>query len=275
MTKTHLATDQIGTIAIIEIPPGTKSTAAKQIANEILASNKHIETVCAKQGAMHGVYRVWKLKHLAGKKTTKTTYRENNCTFELDAAKVYFSPRLAFERQRIAQEVKNGEKILVLFAGVAPFSIIIAKTLKAKHETAHIISNELNPAAVKYAVKNITANKVSEMVTSVKGDAAKILKKYPRWANRIVMPLPHSAIDFLPQVIDAAAPGCIVHFYGFGPHRSEKTKRKTNPFRELENKIKKECKKKKRKCKIVFKRIVRPYSPFSVQVVIDFKIDKT
>ncbi len=266
-----LAFDQIGSIAILE-PPRDEAIDEKEAAAEILANNKHIESVYVKTGGRQGEYRISKLKYLAGKKSTKTVYRESDCSFELDLAKVYFSPRLAFERTRIAEQVKANENILALFAGVGPFSIIIAKRLKTKKQTATIISNELNPTAVKYMERNIAANKVGETVFANKGDAKKLLKEKKKWADRIITPLPHTAYKFLPQIIDAAAPNGIVHLYGFGPHRSEKTKKEMNPFKELEKKIKATCKKKKRKCKIIFKRIVRPYSPFQVQVVIDFKV---
>ena len=272
MTMNRVSFDQIGSIAIVEIPKEQQRQATKQIAAQIIAANKHIVSVYAKGSAMAGKYRVRKLTFLAGKKTTLTTYKESNCTFQLDVAKVYFSPRLAFERTRIASQVKSSEKILALFAGVGPFPIVIAKKLKMEKKTAEIIANELNPAAVKYLKQNITLNKVEEFVTADKGDAAKLLIKKKRWANRIIMPLPHTAEEFLPQTIDATAKGGIVHFYGFGPHRDEKTKKTANPFKKLEEKIKTLCHKQKRKCKIIFKRVVRPYSPFTVQVVIDFKV---
>ncbi|MDP3741857.1 MAG: class I SAM-dependent methyltransferase family protein [Candidatus Micrarchaeota archaeon] len=267
----NLAFDQIGNVAILEVPEERKKEA-KQLAAKIMDTNKHITSVYAKGSAMAGKYRVRKLKFLAGEKSTLTTYKESGCVFELDVAKVYFSPRLAFERTRISNEVKNGEKILALFAGVGPFPIVIAKKLKTEKKTAEIVANELNPAAVKYLRQNIKLNKVEEFVTADKGDAAKLLVKKKKWASRVIMPLPHTAEQFLPQVIDATAKNGIVHFYGFGPHRNEKTKKAADPFKKLEAKIKALCKKKKRTCKIIFKRVVRPYSPFSVQVVIDFKV---
>ncbi len=264
------AFEQIGGIAIIEIP-GAYARKSKAIARAILEQNKHIETVVNKT-PFKGKYRVRRLKFLAGKKTTLASHRESDCVFEFDVAKVYFSPRLAYERDRIAQQAQNGEKIIALFAGVGPFPIIIAKKLKKEGKKADIIANELNPVACKYLKRNIELNKVGELVAIEKGDAAKILPKYRKWAGRIIMPLPHSGEKFLPQAIDATAKGGIVHFYGFGPHRDERTKEAANPFKKLEEKIKKICKKKKRKCRVVFKRVVRPYSPFSVQVVIDFKV---
>ncbi len=265
-----LAFDQIGSIAILE-PPREMEINEKEAAGEILANNKHIRSVYLKTGGRQGEYRVSRLKYIAGKKTTITTYRESDCAFELDIAKVYFSPRLAFERTRIANQVKTGEKVLALFAGVGPFPIVIAKKLKRKGENAEIIANELNPTAVKYLKRNIEINKANEMVQVQKGDAKKLLKEKKKGGDRIIMPLPHTAHKFLSQVIDAAARDCIVHYYGFGTHRT-KGGRKTNPFKKLEGKIKLECRKKKRKCKIIFERIVRPYSPFQVQVVIDFKV---
>ena len=44
----------------------------------------------------------------------------------------YFSPRLANERKRITSLVKPGETVVDMFAGVAPFSIMIAKYANPK-----------------------------------------------------------------------------------------------------------------------------------------------
>src|SRR3990167_2190840 len=115
-----LTFDQIGGIAILE-PPRDYKINEKEAATEILANNKHIESVYLKTGGRKGKYRIRKLRFIDGKKSTYTTYKESDCVFELDIAKVYFSPRLAFERTRIAEQAQNGENVLALFAGAGPF----------------------------------------------------------------------------------------------------------------------------------------------------------
>ena len=68
----------------------------------------------------------------------------------LDVKKVYFSPRLATERKRITDQVKNNEIIVDMFAGIGPFSISIARKHKVK-----IYAIDINPYAYKYLKKNI------------------------------------------------------------------------------------------------------------------------
>ncbi len=268
-----MAFDQIGNIAILEVR-GKENP--KLIAQRIMQTNSNITTVALKASELRGKYRVRKLKIIAGEKTTLTTYRESGCTFELDVAKVYFSPRLSFERQRIAQQVKSGEKILVLFAGVGPYAIVIAKKLKMEvkstgKKAAEIVAIELNPAAVKFMKRNIELNKVGEIVTAVKGDVAKVLRAYRSWADRIIMPLPHTAEKYLPAAMRATCRDGIIHFYTFSENRGE-NKKKINPFKTAVAKVQKAAKKEKRKVKILTKRIVNTYATGVVQVVVDVKV---
>ena len=273
-----MAFDQIGSIAILEV---RGNEDPKLIAGQIMQNNRNIKTVALKASELRGKYRVRKLKIIAGEKTTLATYKESGCVFELDVAKVYFSPRLSFERQRIAEQVKNGEKILVLFAGVGPYAIVIAKKLKlegkntgektAGKKTTEIIAIELNPAAVKFMKRNIELNKVGNMVTAVKGDVTKVLRAYRNWADRIIMPLPHTAEKYLPQAIRSTAKSGIVHFYTFSENRG-KNKKKINPFKAAVAKVQTAAKKAKRKVKIISKRIVNTYATGVVQVVVDVKV---
>jgi len=64
-----------------------------------------------------------------------------------------------------------------MFAGVAPYPIVIAKKLKHAGIKAKIISNELNANANKYTEKNIALNKLSDYIQIVDGDARDLPKK--------------------------------------------------------------------------------------------------
>lgn len=54
-------------------------------------------------------------------------YRESGCVFKADLEHIFLSPRLAYERMRIAKKVFPGEMIINIFAGVGCFSTLIAK----------------------------------------------------------------------------------------------------------------------------------------------------
>ncbi|MQK95284.1 methyltransferase, partial [Escherichia coli] len=95
------------------------------------------------------------------------------CIFKLDISKVFFTPRLSAERIRIASMVKPGETICDLFAGVGPFSIIIAK----KNPNVKVHACDINPDAYKYLVENIRLNKVEDRVKAYFGDARKLSQR--------------------------------------------------------------------------------------------------
>ena len=123
--------DVIGNIAIFsKLTSNLKKQ--KLIANALLGLNQNIKTVLLNTKKFSGKYRLPKYKVIAGNKTKETLHNENNCKFKLDVEKCYFSPRLANERLRISKQVKPNEVILVMFSGIAVFSIIISKNSKSK-----------------------------------------------------------------------------------------------------------------------------------------------
>ncbi len=255
------AYDVVGDIAIVEIPEEFENRE-KEFANALLESNKRLKVVAKKLGKVDTELRIRPLKVIAGENRTETLYTEHGCCMRLDVAKVYFSIRLSHERKRIAGLVKPEENILALFAGVGPFPLVISK----KQPTTKIIAIELNPEAVKYMKENIKLNKAKN-ITAVEGDARKIvLEKYQNFADRILMPLPRSADKFLDVALAGAKDGCIIHIYNFAPIE--------NPYDEIEKKIFDEAKKAGVEVEIVNRKIVRPYAPKIIQVVVDFRVRK-
>ncbi len=265
--------DTVGDIALLDIPESLESRE-KLIAQTVMRLNSHIKVVAKKKSAMKGEYRVRELEVIAGQKRTETIYKESGCLFKLDLAKVFFSPRLSFERLRVAKMVKPNKNALVLFAGVGPFAIVIAK----KQPSAKVAGVELNPAAIKYFNENIALNKMEGRVRAVEGDVDKIVpKKFADWADYIHMPAPHTATEFLDSALRAARKGCIITFYGF-----ERTDGKTEPYvmgaegrilvSPVRARVQEACKRNKRKCKIIFEREVRTYAPNVIQNAVDFQV---
>ena len=271
ISKVVRSYDCVGDIAIVEIPD---ELIPRQdvIARAIMAQNGHIKVVARKDSPMLGEFRVRKITVIAGEKRTTTLYRESGCSFEFDVAKVYFSVRLSHERLRIASLVKPKEKILALFAGVGPFAIVIAKR-KPKTE---IVGIELNPDAVRSFERNILLNRTTN-VKAILGDVKKIVPKdYAGWADRITMPLPHSAGDFLDAALIGANPkGCTIHFYGFVETKAKgETEFHKDIYAPLVSLVREKCKAAEMSCRITNKRVVRPFAAYVVQVVIDFKVTK-
>src|SRR5659263_193684 len=116
------AYELIGDIAIID----QHEENVLDIAN-VLLQHKNIRTVFQATSAVSGEFRTRELLFIAGEKKIETLYRENGCRYLLDVSSVYFTPRLSTERMRIAGQVTDQEKIVDMFAGIGPFSILIAK----------------------------------------------------------------------------------------------------------------------------------------------------
>lgn len=259
------AFDSFGNIAVIEIPKEL-SKRKKLIGETLLSLQPRFETVCSIESNHVGEFRVQKVKVIAGKKQTVATYKESGCTFLIPLGKVFFSPRLGGERLRIAQLIKGGEVVGCWFSGVAPYPVVISKNSKA----SKIIGVELNPAAHKYALKNLVLNKVNNgfsesdpRVVLIKGDVKKVFKKFKKKFDRIAMPLPHTGYQFLKEAFYCIKPNGIIHFYEIVVK---------DDFATPEKQIFDSAKKAKVKVEIIRKARVRQFSPTKEQVVFDIKV---
>ncbi|MCL4364778.1 MAG: class I SAM-dependent methyltransferase family protein [Candidatus Marsarchaeota archaeon] len=251
--------DIIGDIATIE---SKNRKNALKVARAVASINKNVKTVIRKTGPVSGRYRIRKYEYVWGKRKYDTIYRENGAVFNIDVRKSFFSPRLAYERGRINGIVGKGEKVMVMFAGVGPFAIEIAKC----HKDAEVVAVELNKQAYRYMIRNIGLNKTKN-VDAVLGDVKEVSKSYRHFADRIIMPLPKDSFEFLDSVLKVAKRRCIVHYYAFG--------RKDTAFKEHIGRLRNFFKSHGRKFKVIFKRIVRPYSPKDIEIVVDFVIMKS
>jgi len=254
--------DFVGDIAIIEVPP--ELDAHKCIIGEaVLKAHKNVRTVLAKAGAVSGAYRLREFSIIAGEPKTETVHKEYGCKYFLDLAKAYFSPRLSYEHNRVASLVKEGETVVDLFAGVGPFSILIAKT----RENVKVHAVDVNPNAVEFLKKNVRLNRVERKICPIMGDAKRIVKqRLSGVANRVVMNLPEKAVEFVDSACEAIKPtGGIVHLYSF-VNASVSLENVTRQFIDAVKESGRGVE------KILFSRFVRATAPYEWQAVIDAKI---
>ena len=249
----------LGNIALVNFPDGVKVLDKKKFANEILKKHKSIKTVLEKSGKFKGRLRKMETKHLVGEKNKDVLYRENGCVFRFNIDTTYFSPRLSNERNEISKLIKKGQEVLVMFAGVSPFSIVIAKNSDAKK----VYSNELNREANKYAKLNIQLNKVQDKVELVPGDIKKVSEKLKSKFDVIVMPRPNLKPTFLKQAFDFSKKGTVIYYYGFC---------KVDEIDLIKNQIKKEAIENKKKIRILRSKIAGDIAPYKARVRIDFKV---
>lgn len=248
-------------VAIVEIEEKLKDRR-KDIAEEIMKKNKNVKSVLEKSSERKGELRLRELNLILGDTNTEVIHKEYGYSLKLDPKKTYFSPREATERQRIASQVKEKEIVLVMFSGICPFAIAIAKK---QPEVEKIYAIELNRDAHEYAAENVRINKLSHKIILIQGDARETAKKYFGIFDRVVMPLPLGAENFLDVAINCLKNDVgIIHFYNWG--------KEDDLFSNALNAIEENSKKLNKKIEILNKIKVLPYGPRKWKVCIDFKV---
>ncbi len=234
---------------------GVNTKNPKKAAKEVMKRNKNVKAVLQKLAERKDTYRLYPCKLLLGDKDTEVIHREHGYLIKVDPLKVYFSPREGTERQRIANMVKPGERILVMFSGAAPYAIAIGK----KHPDCKITCIEINVKGIEYSEKNVRLNKLHN-IKNICADVRDIrnIGKF----DRIIMPLVESAIEYLDVALLHSKKGTIVHLYGLS---------KDN-FKDLEKKVKEKAEIYNIKYKIVKRQKVLPYAPRIIKVRLDIKI---
>ncbi|ADN35321.1 protein of unknown function Met10 [Methanolacinia petrolearia DSM 11571] len=218
-------------------------------ARRLLDSRPVIHTVLHSEGPVTGEYRTKDYIFLAGKETTKADYTEYGQRFLIDLSAAYFSARLANERQRIAAMMKDGERLLDMFAGVGPFAI----TLSGKCSVVY--ANDINPAAVSLLADNIRLNK-KKNILPVLADARRLGSIFPpENFDRIIMNLPMKSSEFLDTAFRLCKSGGMIHFYTLQSQPGEMEE-------ELE----------KYECEKISEKVVRSYSPSQHHAVYDIRV---
>ncbi|HID15430.1 MAG TPA: class I SAM-dependent methyltransferase family protein [Candidatus Atribacteria bacterium] len=255
--------DVIGDVAIIEIPPEL-SSFKRIIGEALMRIYPRIKAVFAKKSAVSGVFRVRELEHVAGVFSSITLHREYGCIFKVDVLNVYFSPRLSFERYRVARQVEDGEVVVDMFTGVGPFSIMIAK-----YSRANVFSIDINPRAISLLSENLKLNKLRGFVYPILADANYVLKLFrsEEFADRVVMNLPENSYLFLDKAIGLVKSGGVIHYYCFSGGDDPIMYARLKLIDKL------------RGCdisdfSIIHMRKVKPIAPYKWQIAIDFKVFK-
>lgn len=252
--------DIIGDIGIIEIPEGLDSKE-HEIAGGLRAVHRNLRVVLRKMGDREGPYRLREFKLLRGDEDTETCHKEHGCRYKLDVETCYFSPRESTERQRIANQIKPKEFVLVMFAGIGPYAVLIGKT---QPDVGKIVGIEINPDCVKYMEENIRLNKLQEKITSMKGDVKQIAPQLANTFDRVIMPLPREGYKFLPEAIACLKPGGMIHFYY--------TEHENDIFEDSVKILKEAAKMQDRKIKLVNAHKMLPFGPGKWKVCIEAKI---
>lgn len=199
--------DIIGDLVVISIPLQLDEYKA-EIAENIISRHKNIKNVLNKVAMLNGDYRIGKFDSLL-ENSTLTIHREYGYRYKLDVKKVFFNPRLSFERHRVLSLICSSEHVLIPFCGVGPFAVpAAAKGVK-------VMAIEKNQAACKWLAENTKLNKVEENVSIIRGDAQQIINLLDSTFDRAIVPTPYGMHDILDKVSVLIKEGGIIHFYTF------------------------------------------------------------
>lgn len=261
LQKTPSSFDIIGDIAVIELNQELLNKK-ELIGKALMEVHKNLETVLLQKSPVTGEYRIKDLELIAGENKTKTIHKEHGCRFHVDLEKVFFSPRLSNEREKVTKQVKEKEIVFDMFAGVGPFSIIIAKKKKPKK----VYAVDKNQKAIDLMKKNIELNNTKEVIKPLIGDIRKIAPNYRNSSDRVIMNLPFKSGSFLKEAFNLVKKkGGVIHYYGI---RNE-----DDLFKGAIEKIKESAKKREYQTKVLDKRTVRSYSPNTWNIAIDVQLN--
>lgn len=253
--------DVVGDIAVIKVPPELMEGRFR-LAEALLRHLPYVRVVLRQSSPHEGDFRVRGLEWLAGERRTVTIHREHGCAFKVDLAKAFFTPRLSYERLRVAREVGPWEVVFNMFAGVGCFSIIIAKLAGAE-----VYSVDLNPDAARYMRENVRLNKVEGLVHVVQGDSRTLgLSSLRGRVDRVLMPLPLKAYEFLDAAVASLRGRGVIHYYDVERGRRDEA------VSRLWGRVEARIRGLGAECRLLRARVVREVGPRLLQVALDVEV---
>ncbi|RLF14515.1 MAG: class I SAM-dependent methyltransferase family protein [Thermoprotei archaeon] len=255
--------DVVGDIMVIKVPPQLMEGRFR-LAEALLKKLPYVKVVVRQASPHEGDYRLRGLEWLAGERRTETVHKEYGCRYKVDLAKTFFTPRLSYERLRVAKLVREGEVVFNMFAGVGCFSVLIAKLAGAE-----VYSVDVNPEAVRLMYENVKLNKVEGLVHVVHGDSRSIgLSCLEGKVDRVLMPLPLKSYEFLDAAIASLRGRGVIHYYDVERGRRDEVVSKL--WRRVEVKIEELG----ARCRLLGARIVREVGPRLLQAVLDVEVSR-
>lgn len=228
--------DIVGNIAIMKGEGKTKKEKLAE-AKELL-KKPGIETVLEKATNVKGRLRTIKTKHVLGKKNLIACHKENACVFHFNVETCYFSPRLANERQIISQKINMNDRVLVMFAGVGAYPIVIYKYKRP----LKIIAVEIGKECCRYFKENLILNKIlNGRIEIMQGDVKRKVNSKLGKFDVVIMARPNLKESFLKYGLSVCKKATKLFYYGFC---------KDDKIDEMAEELLLESKKLKRKLKI-------------------------
>ena len=245
--------DIIGDIAVIQIPPELEHRV-----EDIVWGLRKVHPflrVIARKGFHEGAFRIRDYSIIWGERRLNTVHKENGVEIKVDLSKAFFNPRMKGERYRLAQLVRDGERILIPFAGVLPYALVIARYKRVK-----ITAVELNREAYELGLENIELNrkKLKGEIEFIHGDVFEVLPELPTY-DRVISPTPRG-VDALALTLSKAEGW--LHYYDF-VHEAD--------IEDFTGRIIGECALQGKACEVKIKK-VSDFKPHVFKVCADVKV---
>ncbi len=197
--------DVVGDVAVVQVPEELEGRE-EEVGRAIMEVHGRVRAVF-ERGPVRGVFRVRELRRIAGEGPPVTEHREHGCRFRVDLSRCYFNPRLATERRLLAEEVvEEGSRVLDMFAGVGPITVILKRFVP----DVRVVACELNPVAYRYLLENLELNRVS--ARAFLGDAGEVVRLLGRF-DYVIMNAPKFAHRFLRAAVRVVRSGGRLVYY--------------------------------------------------------------
>ncbi|ASJ07740.1 tRNA (guanine-N1)-methyltransferase [Thermococcus siculi] len=198
--------DVIGDIAVVQIPRELRHRV-----DDIVWGLRKVHPfirVVAQKGFHEGAFRIREYSIIWGERRLETIHKENGVEIKVDLSRAFFNPRMKGERYRLAQLVRDGERILIPFAGVLPYALVIAR-----YKRVRITAVELNEEAYRLGLENIELNRkrLKGEIEFIPGNAFDVLPELPTY-DRVISPTPRD-VDALALTLSKAERW--LHYYDF------------------------------------------------------------
>lgn len=239
----------IGDIIVLE-ESGDK---IKEIVEAFNQSSHNPKTIVNKESSISGDRRVADYNILHGE-TTETVSKEYGYEYKLDITETYFTPRLAEERNRVVSQISSEDRTFDMFAGVGPFAIPAADV------GSRAVATDINSKAICYLRENALRNEVDNSINSHVSDVQDLTDEYRKWADNVIMNLPHTADEYIESATTLCSDGGKLYYYCFMSEQ-ETVESET---KMLENKV-------DGSLDVDDWRSVRPYAPGVQNVCIEYQ----
>lgn len=248
--------ETVGDVALLEPEEDEEAGEA------LVEADNGIVTALRAESAVEGEERTRRMSYVAGERKTRTVHREYGREFVVDLTDVYFTPRLAEERERVASQVEEDETVFDMFAGVGPFAVAAAE------RGARVVASDINPRAVELLRENAARNNVAERIEAYNENARSVASRVAEegGADRIYMNLPHTADEFLDAATEAARHegGCVVHYYDI--------RHEDDLFDGAVDEIRAAAEEAGYGVEVLERVVVRSYAPYDYNVCVDARL---